>query len=67
MNNAGGAGFSGHGLHAATPISSSRAKAEQVFGNFTLVMLHVKYLAIARILTDQVAGGAGEIAQTGSA
>jgi hypothetical protein len=30
-------------------------------------MLHVKYLAIARILTDQVAGGAGEIAQTGSA
>ncbi|PTB17792.1 conjugative coupling factor TraD, PFGI-1 class [Trinickia symbiotica] len=59
VNKAGGAGFQ---VTAYTQTSAdleakvgSRAKAEQIFGNFnTLVMLRVKYLATAKILTDQL-------------
>ena len=59
VNKAGGASFQ---VTAYTQTSAdleakvgSRAKAEQIFGNFnTVVMLRVKYPATARILTDQL-------------
>lgn len=59
VNKAGGAGYQ---VTAYTQTSAdleakigSRAKAEQIFGNFnTLVMLRVKYVTTAKILTDQL-------------
>ncbi|HDR9017873.1 type IV conjugative transfer system coupling protein TraD [Burkholderia multivorans] len=59
VNKAGGAGYQ---VTAYTQTSAdveakigSRAKAEQIFGNFnTLVMLRVKYVTTATILTDQL-------------
>lgn len=59
VNKAGGADFQ---VTVYTQTSAdleakvgSRAKAEQIFGNFnTLVMLRVKYPATAKILTDQL-------------